>query len=70
MRALEIHDVARATSCVACALEMLSSNGCANVLNRAGRLIEVHMTKTTLGVVKFSVYHAKYEYKQMKVKEK
>ena len=25
--ALEIHDVARATSCIACALEMRSSNG-------------------------------------------
>ena len=27
VRALEIHDVARATSCIACALEMRSSNG-------------------------------------------
>ena len=27
VRALEIHDVARATSCIACALEMCSSNG-------------------------------------------
>ena len=27
MRALEIHDVARATSCIACAQEMRSSNG-------------------------------------------
>ena len=27
VRALEIHDAARATSCIACALEMRSSNG-------------------------------------------
>ena len=27
VRALEIHDVVRATSCIACALEMRSSNG-------------------------------------------
>ena len=27
MRALEIHDVARATACIACALEMRRSNG-------------------------------------------
>ena len=27
VRALEIHDVARATSCIACAQEMRSSNG-------------------------------------------
>ena len=27
VRALEIHDVARAMSCIACALEMRSSNG-------------------------------------------
>ena len=27
VRALEIHDVARATSCIACALEMRSSDG-------------------------------------------
>ena len=27
VHALEIHDVARATSCIACALEMRSSNG-------------------------------------------
>ena len=27
VRALEIHDVARDTSCIACALEMCSSNG-------------------------------------------
>ena len=27
VRALEIHDVARATSCIACALEMRSGNG-------------------------------------------
>ena len=28
MRTLEIHDVARATSCIVCALEMRNSNGC------------------------------------------
>ena len=38
--ALEIHDVARATSCIACALEMRSSNGRERPKLRYGHLFE------------------------------
>ena len=39
MRALEIHDVARATSCIACALEIRSSNVPLKGYNYNGRLL-------------------------------
>ena len=43
VRALEIHDVARATPCMACALEMRSSNG-REILNLNYLLLTLNVT--------------------------
>ena len=53
MHALEIHDVARATSCIACALEMRSSNGRERPLGMAQCLVWIKSEDSR----NFSVIH-------------